>query len=173
MQATIQENKEHFKGSTEKKVYELLEKLNIKYDKIDHEPVFTAFEAAEVVTKNINGIGCKNLFLQDTAKNYYLYFVTETKRADLKALRAIIGSKRLSFASEEKLYELLKLTKGSVTPLGVVNDSGKVIVLLDKDLTGHRVLMHPEINTTTLSIEYSDLIRVLEYCGNKYIEVDL
>lgn len=160
-------------GETAKKVYELLEKLNIKYDKIDHEPVFTAFEAAEVVTNNIEGIGCKNLFLQDTAKNYYLYFVTETKRGDLKALRDIIGSRRLSFASEDKLYELLKLTKGSVTPLGVVNDCGKVVILLDKDLRGHKVLMHPELNTTTLSIEYSDLIRVIEHCGNKYIEVEL
>ena len=169
----VQEIKEDFKGQTEKKVYEVLEKLNIKYDKIDHEPVFTAFQATAVVANNIEGIGCKNLFLQDTAKNYYLYFVTETKRADLKALRNIIGSKRLSFASEDKLYELLKLTKGSVTPLGIVNDCGRVIILLDKDLRGHKVLMHPEINTTTLSIEYSDLIRVIEYCGNKYIEVDL
>lgn len=169
----VQEIKEDFKGQTEQKVYEVLEKLNIKYDKIDHEPVFTAFQATAVVTNNIEGIGCKNLFLQDTAKNYYLYFVTESKRADLKALRNIIGSKRLSFASEDKLYELLKLTKGSVTPLGIVNDCGKVIILLDKDLRGHKVLMHPEINTTTLSIEYSDLIRVIEYCGNKYIEVDL
>ena len=67
---------------------------------------------------------------------------------------------------------MLKLTKVSVTPLGVVNDeSNKVIVLLDKDNKDTNVLLHPQFNTTTLSIKYSDLIRFIEYCGNKYIEV--
>ena len=124
------------------------------------------------MTGLIKGVRCKNLFLQDTKKNYYLYFITDTKKADLKFLRDQINSTRLSFASEEKLYEMLKLTKGSVTPLGVVNDeSNKVIVLLDKDNKDTNVLLHPQFNTTTLSIKYSDLIRFIEYCGNKYIEV--
>ena len=114
------------------------------------------------MTGLIKGVRCKNLFLQDTKKNYYLYFITDTKKADLKLLRDQINSTRLSFASEEKLYEMLKLTKGSVTPLGVVND---------KDNKDTNVLLHPQFNTTTLSIKYSDLIRFIEYCGNKYIEV--
>ncbi|MDY5211190.1 YbaK/EbsC family protein [Intestinibacter sp.] len=66
---------------------------------------------------------------------------------------------------------MLKLTKGSVTPLGIVNDCGKITVLLDKDNKDQKVLLHPQFNTTTLSIKYSDLIRFIEYCGNKYIEV--
>lgn len=163
---------EILKNETEEKVYSTLDKLNIKYDRVDHEPVFTAEEAKACVTGLIEGVRCKNLFLQDTKKNYYLYFITDTKKADLKFLRDQINSTRLSFASEEKLYEMLKLTKGSVTPLGVVNDeSNKVIVLLDKDNKDTNVLLHPQFNTTTLSIKYSDLIRFIEYCGNKYIEV--
>ena len=66
---------------------------------------------------------------------------------------------------------MLKLTKGYVTPLGIVNDCGKITVLLDKDNKDQKVLLHPQFNTTTLSIKYSDLIRFIEYCGNKYIEV--
>lgn len=158
--------------NTKAKVYDALEKLEISYERIDHKPVYTAIEAIACTDSLMEGIGCKNLFLQDTKKNYYLYFITDVKRADLKELRANIGSTRLSFASEEKLFELLQLTKGSVTPLGIVNDeNSKVIILLDKDLRGHKVLMHPALNTTTLSIEYSDLIRFIEYHGNKYIEV--
>lgn len=159
-------------NATEEKIYSTLDKLNIKYDRVDHKPVFTAEEAKASVTGLIEGIRCKNLFLQDTKKNYYLYFITDTKKADLKWLRTKINSSRLSFASEDKLYEMLKLTRGSVTPLGVINDeSNSVIVLLDKDNKDTNVLLHPQFNTTTLSIKYSDLIRFIEYCGNKYIEI--
>lgn len=163
---------EIIKTETEEKVYTILNKLNIKYDRVDHKPVFTAEEAKESVTGLIEGVRCKNLFLQDTKKNYYLYFITDTKKADLKLVRDQIGSSRLSFASEEKLYEMLKLTRGSVTPLGIINDeSNNVIVLLDKDNKDTNVLLHPQFNTTTLSMKYSDLIRFIEYCGNKYLEI--
>ena len=57
-------------NDTENKVYETLDKLNIKYDRVDHEPVFTAEEAKECVSGLIEGVRCKNLFLQDTKKNY-------------------------------------------------------------------------------------------------------
>lgn len=163
---------EILKNKTEEKVYSTLDKLNIKYDRVDHKPVFTAEEAKACVTGLIKGVRCKNLFLQDTKKNYYLYFITDTKKADLKLLRNQINSTRLSFASEKKLYEILKLTKGSVTPLGIINDeSNEVIVLLDKDNIDKNILLHPQFNTTTLSMKYCDLVRFIEYCGNKYIEV--
>ena len=57
-------------NDTENKVYETLDKLNIKYDRVDHEPVFTAEEAKECVSGLIEGVRCKNLFLQYTKKNY-------------------------------------------------------------------------------------------------------
>lgn len=158
-------------GHTEVKVYKILDELNIKYERVDHKPVFTSEEANECVAGLLeDGIRCKNLFLKDS-KNYYLYFIMDNKMADLKDVRSKIGSSRLSFASEEKLYEMLKLTRGSVTPLGIVNDCGKVILLLDKDIIGHKVLMHPELNTTTISMEYDDLIRFINHFGNKYIEI--
>ena len=36
---------EILKNETEEKVYSTLDKLNIKYDRVDHKPVFTAEEA--------------------------------------------------------------------------------------------------------------------------------
>ena len=67
---------EILKNEAEEKVYSTLDKLNIKYDRVDHKPVFTAEEAKSCVTGLIKGVRCKNLFLQDTKKNYYLYFIT-------------------------------------------------------------------------------------------------
>ena len=166
----LYEDSTYYKGTAEEINAYLDKKLEDKTFSFYYARKFADFAGLYMVFFAI--IMLAVLFLQDTKKNYYLYFITDTKKADLKLLRDQINSTRLSFASEEKLYEMLKLTKGSVTPLGVVNDeSNKVIVLLDKDNKDTNVLLHPQFNTTTLSIKYSDLIRFIEYCGNKYIEV--
>ena len=65
------------------KILELLKKLNINYEIIEHEAVYTSEEASYIKEK-IDGIGVKNLFLKDTKKNYYLLLKEDTKMIDLK-----------------------------------------------------------------------------------------
>ena len=48
----------------DKKVYELLEELNIKYDVYEHPPVLTVEDALEH-WKDVEGIHCKNLFFRN------------------------------------------------------------------------------------------------------------
>ena len=78
---------------------------------------------------------------------------------------------RLSFGNEDELYDKLKLKKGSVTPLGIINDNSSVILIIDKTLKGKKILTHPNINTATVSIRYDDLIKFIKYCNNTYYEV--
>ncbi len=151
-------------------VCEFLERLNINYEKVEHKPVYTVEEAQKIKDK-IYGIGCKNLFLKSKSHKYYLYVLREEKKADLKSLSEILQCGRISFASEEQLYECLKLKRGSVTPLGIINDNSKVIVILDKELKGEKILVHPNVNTETVSIEYEDLLKVIRHCKNKYMEI--
>ena len=67
---------------------------------------------------------------------------------------------------------ILKLIPGSVTPLGIVNDTeNKVTVLLDKELTQNKVLVHPNRNTATISIKYQDLIKFIEKLDHNFIEI--
>lgn len=149
-------------------LYEILNKLNIKYDEIEHDAVYTVEEANKIEAM-IEGIGCKNLFLTDKNK-YFLYVLKDDKRADLKELAKYLNVLRLSFGNEDKLMELLGLTKGSVTPLGIINDKdNEVTIILDKDLVGCKLLCHPNTNTKTMNIEYDDLIKLIEYTGHKYI----
>ncbi len=149
-------------------LYDVLNKLNISYDEISHEKVMTVDEAKKIENM-IEGIGSKSLFLKDK-KNYYLIILEENKRADLKQLASIIGCNKLSFASSERLKEVLDLEEGSVTPLGIINDfDNKVTLLIDKDLTNKKILFHPNTNTKTMSISYDDLIKFIEYEKHKYI----
>lgn len=148
--------------------YETLNKLNIEYKEIEHIPVFTSNEA-EFTKKLIKGIGVKNLFLKSSKNNYYLVLTPDTKKVDLKALSKLINS-HLSFAKETELQDILKLERGSVTPIGLINDiKHEVIVLIDKDLKDNLVLVHPLVNTKTISIEMKDLIQIIEYLKNEYI----
>lgn len=154
-------------------VYELLKKLGILYDEIEHKAINTVEEALkEDVPSKINGQECKNLFLKDDKKRYYLVFMDCYKRSDLKKLAKIIGVSKLSFASEEALKEILDLQAGGVTPLGIINDKDNMVeVLIDSDLKNKKVLMHPNVNTKTISINEKDLIKIIEYLNHKYLYI--
>lgn len=152
-------------------ILEVLKELNIEYELQEHKAVYTVDDLQDVFME-MEGIGCKNLFLKDAKKKLFLYTLPDNKRADLKTLPEKINSKRLSFANENDLQEYLGLTPGSVTPLGIINDKGqKVTVVLDKELKNNKVLIHPNRNTATVSIRYADLIKFINHCGNEYIEI--
>ena len=151
------------------KIYEILKELNIQYEEIEHEKVFTVEQAKNVKTK-IDGIGCKNLFLTNRKGKYILVVLEESKKANIKELAQASDTNHLSFASNEELNSILKLEQGSVTPLGIINDiDNKVLIIIDKSLEHKKLLVHPNINTKTISIQYDDLIRFIEFENHKYI----
>lgn len=149
-------------------IYKFLTQLGIDYQKINHQSVSTV-EEATFINEQIDGVACKNLFLKSSDKQFFIYMMTVEKRADLKYIAKQIGSKRLSFASDEELVELLKLIPGSVTPLGIINDNKRVKILIDRELRAQRLLIHPNINTATISITYDDLLLFINACGNEYL----
>lgn len=152
-------------------IYNILESLNISFEEIVHKPVYTAKEAQHIKEK-INGVGCKNLFLKDSNNNYYLYLLEDTKKADFKNLSKILNTSHLTFASDEELNNILGLSRGGVTPLGIINDSFHITkIIIDKELISKKILMHTDTNTKTVAIKYTDLIKFIEYFDNKYFVI--
>ena len=150
-------------------VLKVLKELGIPYQAFEHPAVFTVAES-EKYDLDIPGGKTKNLFLRNKqADQYYLVIMEGKKRADLKKLAELLGEKRLSFGSSEKLDEILGLTPGSVSPFGLINDLEKrVIVVVDEDLLEHELVgFHPNINTQTLVISKMDFKKYLEWCGHK------
>ena len=153
---------------SKEEVYLKLKELNIEYLKIDHIPIYTIDEANGLDIENKEYIA-KNLFLRDDKKrNYYLLVVKSNKKIDLNDLKNKINSRRLSFASEIDLEKYLKLKKGSVTPLGVLNDvERKVKVIIDEDILKEEIVgIHPNNNDATVFMKTKDLIRLIELNGN-------
>lgn len=150
-------------------LFEILNKLEIKYELLEHDAVYTVEEAKEL-DNMIEGIGCKNLFLTNKKDKYFLVMIHEDKRANIKEIESLVDCKHLSFGKEEDLKEVLGLEAGSCTPLGIINDKdNKVVLVFDKDLVDKKVLCHPNRNTATLALDFSDLIKFIEYLEHKYL----
>ena len=150
-------------------LYETLKNLGIEYEEISHKAIFTVAEAQkEKIAIRIEGTECKNLFVKSKSR-YYLIFLDAGKRADLKFLARLAGESKLSFASDDELNSVLNLEAGSVTPLGIINDSeNKVTLLLDRELAGKRILVHPNTNTRTISISFDDLLKFISQTDHEY-----
>ncbi|MGX9756827.1 prolyl-tRNA synthetase associated domain-containing protein [Clostridioides difficile] len=149
----------------ETKIYNILNKLNIEYDVVEHEAVYTA-EQLVILNDITKGCQCKNLFLRNAKGNkYYLIVVRGDKHVDLNSLKEKIGSSRLSFASPERLYNVLKLLPGSVNPFSLVNDTEKKVELyVDEGVIKEEYLnFHPNINTKTVNISKDGFKEFLEY----------
>lgn len=149
-------------------IYEKLSNLNIEYEEISHQPVYTIVEASKL-KEQISGVGSKTLFLTNHKNKFYLYLLEDTKRASLKELEKFLNERHLSFASEEELKKVLGLEKGGVTPLGIINDNeGLTEVIIAKDLVDKKILCHPNTNTKTISIRCQDIIKLIEFENHKY-----
>lgn len=157
------------------KVFQELDALQISYEVCNHPAVFTIDEMESLGICE-QGDVCKNLFLRDAkGKRHFLIVLNKDKTANLKDIRHQLGCTALSFASEERVEKYLKLSKGSITPLGIINDMDcSVEIVFDRDLIGKEKLgVHPNDNTATVWISFDSLKKVIEQNGNtiNYITV--
>lgn len=161
---------------TKEEVYNFIKHKNIWYEITEHKRVFTMDELDNIVLPYPEA-DAKNLFIRDDKKrNYYLITVSGKKKVDLNVFREKYNTRRLSFASEKDLMEILKLIPGSVTPLGLLNDKENLVkYYLDSyfinkcDIIG----MHPCDNSATLWLKTTDLINILKENGTIVNIVDL
>jgi len=144
-------------------IYKFLEDNKIAYQRFDHSAVFTC-EEADLLDIEIPGVSTKNLFLRDkNGKRHFLVTVDKDKQVDFGKLKEILEVSKLSFGSPERLQKYLGLTPGSVTLLGVINDSdGVVEVIIDEEIWGQTLQCHPLINTASLVIEHEEIKRFLD-----------
>ena len=149
-------------------IISLLLKKGIEHRSIKHKAVFSIQEMADAGVDNSERIA-KNLFLRDDKKRaYYLVSIENHKTADLKALRHLIESRPLSFASEEDLGRILMLGKGEVTPFGLLNDGEhKAEFIMDSFFSDGVIGIHPNDNSETVFLPSSDLISILSDSGVK------
>lgn len=160
------------------RVYDLLDKLNVSYERVDHEAAMT-MEACEEIDRTLGDDTsiCKNLFLcnrQET--DFYLLLIPGDKKFKTKDLSSQIKSARLSFAKENYMEEFLDITPGSVSIMGLMNDKDhKVRLLIDSDVVKEPYIgCHPCINTSSLRISTNDMLeKIIPAMGHEPTYVEL
>ncbi|MNE10833.1 Prolyl-tRNA editing protein ProX [compost metagenome] len=85
-----------------------------------------------------------------------------------------MGSDRLSFGNETLMWETLGVRPGSVTALGLINDTQqRVTFVLDQRLWDAPIVnFHPLTNTATTALGQADFRRVLALLGREPLVVD-
>ena len=145
-----------------------LNELQIPFELVEHAPAFTMDEN-NALGFNPNDEICKNLFLRDyKGARHMLVVLKGSKHADLQLIRGEVDSSKLSFASDERLAKFLDVKKGSVSPLGLINDAtGTVEVYFDEDLKdAPRLGFHPNDNTATVFVSFADVQKYIESTGH-------
>ncbi len=152
---------------------ELLVKLrewNIPYKKFDHPAVFTC-EESDRLCPPMPGAHTKQLLMRDKkGTRNILLIVMHDKKVHIRELGKILEAKDLSFASPERLKNLLGVEPGSVTPFGLLFDRDqKVEVIMDQDAWEvGSFRFHPLVNTATLTIDKSSFEAFLAKTGHAF-----
>lgn len=145
-----------------------LDEKGFAYEWVEHKPVYTIDEMEALGLEDMEDIA-KNLFLRDQkGKRHFLIVIRANKQANLKELGEKLGIGKLSFASEKRLEKYMKLKKGSVTPLGVLNDETCAVeVFFDADfLKMKKIGVHPNENTASVYLVTEDLLQLIREHGN-------
>lgn len=156
-------------------VYDLLDQLQVDYERIDHPAVFTMEACLEIDKALAPAVICKNLFLCNRQKTqFYLLMIRDDKKFVTKDISSQLGVARLSFAPEEYMMEYLRITPGSVSVMGLMNDQeNHVRLLIDRDVLREPYLgCHPCVNTSSLRLPMHCLTEAfLPAVHHEYTEV--
>lgn len=152
-------------------IFNVLHSLGISYESVSHSPIMTVAEGKDIA-KSLGVTSCKNLFLVNKQKEYFLYLLPGDKKLCAKSLAEQIGSSHLSFASREEMERLLRTSPGAVSILGLINDKeNRVQLLIDEDVMHmDYISCHPCINTCSLRIKMADITNIFlpEISHHKY-----
>lgn len=150
-------------------IYEYLAGRNIWHEITEHKAVYNMAELSGIDVPYPEA-DAKNLFVRDDKKrDFYLITVKGHKRVDLKEFRKNHHTRALSFASGDELRSMMNLAAGSVTPLGILNDTEvRVKVFIDRDFLEppNLIGVHPNDNTATVWLKTDDLISIIREHGN-------
>ncbi|WP_293897615.1 YbaK/EbsC family protein [Phenylobacterium sp.] len=151
----------------------LLAEIGVAATTHEHRAVFTVGESGDLKAA-IPGAHTKNLFLKDAKDQLWLISAEGHAAIDLKRLRTVIGSAKLSFGRAEPMAETLGVTPGSVTAFGLINDvAHRVRFVLDRTLAeAEPVNFHPMTNAATTTVSGEGFRRFLAAVGVAPLVVD-
>lgn len=98
------------------RLVQTLTAAGVEFRLLHHAPVFTSEEAAAVRGAPLSS-GAKALILK-VDDRFVMAVLPADVSLDSRALCAAVGGRRSRFATKEEVYEMTRLTPGSIPPFG-------------------------------------------------------
>ena len=136
---------------------ELFSSNNVEYELIEHEPVYTSSEAA-----NIRGLGLKNgakSLLLKIDDQFMMFVLPGDQKLDSKKLKILTGSKKIRFASPEEVEEITGTQIGAVYPFGEI---AGVPMYVDIKLAENEIIaFNPGVHDKSIIMKWSEYKKCL------------
>lgn len=148
-------------NATKDKVFVLLDKLHIPYERVENDVVETMEECKEIDQALGTEIR-KSIFLCNQKKtSFFLVVMPAEKQLDTGALEKKLGVSHLSFASGELMEKHLGTKPGSASIMGLINDEDEYVqLIMDKEVADEEWFgCNPGINTDHLKLKTQDLLK--------------
>jgi Ala-tRNA(Pro) deacylase len=133
-------------------IKKLLKENLVKYEEVNHEPVYTSDQAASVRGMDLHA-GAKSLLLK-ADKEFILAVLPGDSRLDTKKLKQILQVKDIRFASPTEVEEIMGCQIGACYPFGSV---AKVKMIVDPSLGDNEIIsFNPGVHNKSLKIKWED-----------------
>ncbi len=140
-----------------KKILNYLEKNKVKFEKIAHKTVYTAYDLAQTMEEELNKIA-KTLIIK-TEKGYSLLVLPASRLADLKKLKKALKAKKIEIAKEKVMKDFFKIKPGTITPFASLHK--KVPLYIDKALLKTKeILVNAGSYTDSLRLKVKDFLKL-------------
>lgn len=141
-----------------KKTKNYLDKRMAKYDEVAHRTVYTAYDAAQTLRRELKDIAKSLIIAADKA--YVIAVVPANMKLDLVKLRKALSVKKVSIPSEKLVTRVFKVKPGSVTAFGGLH---KVETVVDKSLLKAKdVILSAGSLTDSIRMKTKDFIELEE-----------
>ena len=133
-----------------------LDAERIEYEVIEHKPVYTSREAAEVRGTELKQ-GCKALIVKADDK-FVQAVVSGAKEIDLEKLKKFLNAGKVELANAAEVKNVSGCDIGAVPPFGNLFD---IDVYFDKSVAENKeVAFNAGLHTKSIKMEYKDLLKV-------------
>jgi len=140
------------------RVAKYLSKHDVPYEHVVHKTVFTAYDAAQTLKRQLKEIA-KTLLIQ-ADKTFVLVIIPADKKLDMVRLKKVLGVGKVSIPNEKVMVRVLKIKPGAVASFGALH---KLEVIVDKALaTSQKVIFSTGSFTDSVLMKVKDFVRIEE-----------
>ncbi|MFA6428683.1 MAG: YbaK/EbsC family protein [Candidatus Buchananbacteria bacterium] len=141
-----------------KKVLSYLDKNKIKYEKLLHKTVYTAYDLAKTLKEELKKVA-KTLLVKVDGR-YVLVVMPAHYRLDLTKAKKAFKAKKIELVPEKVMLKVLKIKPGKMTAFGKLH---KLETWVDKSLTKtEKAIISAGSFTESLRLKVKDFVKLEE-----------